>query len=90
MRLVDLEPQWVDRPWDNRWKIGISFKCSHCEERCLIYFRNPLDGGQSKGPEGHPRWERQGDSFENLSLVPSVKWEGHMHVSVVGGGIKVE
>lgn len=87
MRLLDLDPQWIDREWEDRKKIGLEFKCIHCEERLKIFFSNPLDGGTPKGAD--PRWQvTHGWEFRDLSLYPSIDWMGHMHVSVDHGEVR--
>jgi len=65
-------------PVPERLGVGISFDCpcgKHGDraeyERIAIEFTNPLDG---KGPyrkDGHT-WEREGTTFETLTLKPSI------------------
>lgn len=85
MKLIDLDPHWVgnggegvtDRngnavPW--RDAVAISFKCPCGDGRevCLM-LRNPLDGGPPlEGYEGHS-WQREGETFETLTLTPSIQ-----------------
>lgn len=47
--------------------------CGSCDEFHELYvpFENPLDGGPSIEP-GHPRWRRAGETFETLTLTPSI------------------
>lgn len=87
-RLVDLDPSWVLQ--DNRLGMGVVFLCPCCvgteRERYLFaMFRNPLDGGP--GANEHPSWERAGDSFETLTLTPSIdaSASGHWHGFVTAG-----
>lgn len=99
MRLVDLEPRWVGaggdgvreaatgNPVPRRERVGVSFNCpcGGCGARAFIPFTNPLDGGPPYQAE-HDTWERTGDSFETLSLTPSIqradpggcRWHGYL------------
>lgn len=82
--------------------MGISFDCPHCRtERLAVFFTNPLDGGE---PAVEPQflWRRSGDSFETLSLAPSIDAEsgtvarhdgtiehsGHWHGYITNGEIQ--
>jgi len=63
MKLIDLSPEWSDN------KTHIKFKCPKC--------LNVDGGGQlyipvgKIDPEDKP-WTMTGDSFENLTLSPSI------------------
>lgn len=83
MRLTDLNPRWVghggngyldkDRqpvPW--RHGVGVSFECPcGCDQRCFVNFKNPIDGGPHVDCSG-PFWQRTGETFETLTLAPSI------------------
>lgn len=71
MRLSELHPQFVGAGGD-REGVGLIFDCP-CGCRTLAYvgFRNPIDGGEPF-EDGHPTWLREGDTFDNLSLSPSI------------------
>ncbi len=86
MRLADLNPQWMDAggegvtkadgsPAPKRHGVGVllTCPCGACGEDKLLYvpFENPLDGGPSLSPE-RPLWTRSGDTFEALTLTPSI------------------
>lgn len=45
MRLVDLDPSWIDH--GDRRGIGVRFRCmtGHCKGYLWILFANPIDGG---------------------------------------------
>lgn len=93
MKLIDKNPRWLDNggegvtdadnnPVPVRERIGITFDCPcGCDQPIAITFSNPDDG---KGPIylGHPAWERSGDTFESLTLTPSIlrvggcEWHG--------------
>lgn len=83
MKLVDLNPVFLDaggegimtadrKPVERRVGVGIDFDCpcGECGIRCYIPFENPLDG--SEAPSSGPKWERTGDTFETLTLKPSI------------------
>lgn len=84
-----------------RWYIGVSFDCPHCKERRLVaYFTPEIDDGYSwkfatwdnfanRGHDG-PRWNREGETFETITLRPSINTEysGHWHGFIENGEIK--
>lgn len=92
-KLTDLNPMFLgcggpgvtrnglDVP--RREAVGIDMDCPcGCDRRLYVPFLNPLDGG----PPAHPGhgWERTGDTFETLTLKPSIrrmdgcKWHGFL------------
>ncbi len=90
MRLVDLDPHWVYHGEEgtpgHREGIGVGYQCpcgGVCGERAFAAFANPLDGGPRV--EGfHAYWQRTGDTFEALTLRPSLLrraacgWHGYL------------
>jgi hypothetical protein len=73
-------------PVERRTGIGLLFHCpcgryeddggERYYEECYVPFSNPLDGGPQVGGQG---WQREGDTFETLTLRPSIlrlKWKG--------------
>lgn len=59
-------------PVPERKGTGIAFDCPcGCGERVALHFKNPLDGGESTAAD-RVSWQRTGDSFENLTLRPSI------------------
>lgn len=58
------------------------------KERLYVPFRNPIDGGDPI--MGEPRWNRIGETFDTLSLTPSVDASrfGHWHGFVREGNIE--
>jgi len=81
MKLVDLHPKWIGsggegithdgKPVPRREGIGLSFDCPcGCGTRPFVYLVNPLDGGPPI--EEQRGWQRTGDTFENLTLSPSL------------------
>jgi len=95
MRLVDLNPGWVGaggegvtdadgNPVPERHGVGVSCDCPcGCATRLFVPFANPLDGDQQYDRQG---WQRTGDTFETLTLTPSIhrirgcanSWHGYL------------
>lgn len=89
MRLTDLNPRWAGAGGEGvrftatgeqvpeRHGVAVSFDCPcGCDQRCAIYLDPPLDG---KGPyvtDGGNVWQRTGDTFEALTLRPSIQRVG--------------
>lgn len=95
MKLTDLNPAWV-RILDDEGRSGIRFDCpvhrgktnAHGETcRLHVFFEPTLDGAPL---HGNLRWARTGDTFETLTLTPSIDasmntwfdgvpcWHGHI------------
>ena len=84
MRLVDLDPRFLSsggegitnsitgEPVPKREGVGMTLLCP-CGDgrRVMLLFENPLDGGPGLDGGG-PRWQRTGDTFETMTLNPSV------------------
>lgn len=82
MKLTDLNPQWIGsggegvtdsngNPVPAREGVGMIFDCPcGCGVQCYVGFANPLDGGPAI--DQRPRWNRVGDSFDTLTLKPSI------------------
>lgn len=89
MRLVDLEPRWSTEYGDNRHGLGITFLCPCClKTRIGVAFSNPVDGGP---PSSRVlKWQRTGDTFETLSLSPSLdaSRQGHWHGFITNGEVR--
>ena len=84
MRLIDLNPEWVDVKHYDRKGTGVKFDCPcGCGNRLHLKFENPLDG-EGRIKNSHYVWRRTGDIFETLSLYPSIcrkcgcGWKGHL------------
>jgi hypothetical protein len=87
LRLLDLHPRWVlIHRWDTpdgtqhftngdsrlRHGGGLSFDCpAHRDHRLVVFFENPIDGLPPEQSVPH-RWQRTGETFETLTLAPSV------------------
>ena len=89
MKLTDLDPRWTTatnpdcggRP--DAHGMGLSFLSPlGTGLRINIFFANPLDGGTPINDPEKQRtlWQRTGDTFETLTLTPSVDaspdWHG--------------
>ena len=86
MKLVDLRPRFVfsggegvsdaaGNPVPERKGVGFSCECPCGNIECgrlYIDFENPLDGGPPLGGR-EVRWKRAGDTFETMSLHPSIQ-----------------
>lgn len=94
MRLTDLDPRWISESGRND-QMGISFDCP-CEKcrgaeppflarRIGVWFENPIDGGPAAS--GHLLWRRTGETFETLTLSPSIDMSkhGHWHGFITNG-----
>ena len=89
MRLTELNPRWAmdadivvggqTRHDDDRHGMAITFDCPHCRtERLAVFFANPLDGKPPTDAPGY-LWHREGSTFEDLTLTPSVDASDHGH-----------
>lgn len=102
MKLIDLEPSWLGfgQPW-NQLKIGVSFLSPLGTGQHLgCLFKNPIDplnlgwlSDPSDNPElygGMHRWQRSGDTFETLTLTPSLDFSKYneWHGFITNGEIK--
>ncbi len=104
MRLTDLDPHWY--AYAGRHGQGIDFDCPHCpagqRTKLAVAFANPLDGGPPeelrdfKFPDGTAGrtvyWYRTGETFDMLSLSPSVDAQsrgvGHWHGFITQGEVR--
>jgi hypothetical protein len=87
MRLVSLEPRWISR--DGRVGLGVSFLCPRCKaQRLFVAFETPLDGGAPL--DESRKWQRTGDTFDTLTLTPSIdaSQSGHWHGWVEAGEVR--
>lgn len=84
MRLTELSPQFCaaggpgiynadGTPATPRRGIGLMFNCPcGCSLLCYVPFRDPIDGGPARVSDGEPSWERTGETFDALTLRPSI------------------
>ncbi len=76
----------VPQHFEGRHGMAISFECPCCFDpakgfsrtRIAVWFENPIDG-LPKADETDKWWARVGDTFETLSLIPSIDASGHGH-----------
>jgi hypothetical protein len=84
VKLIDLNPRFLGSggegirnadgsPSPRREGIGVIFNCPcGCKSECFIPFANPLDGGPAIFNGDKHVWQREGDTFEMLTLTPSI------------------
>lgn len=85
-------------PAPRREGVGVIFQCpcgNHAEEHeCYVPFAEPIDG---QGPFDARGWQRIGDTFETLTLTPSIKrsrerggcgWHGFITAGKVTGQVE--
>lgn len=82
MRLLQLDPVFLDaggigvtdangNQVPQRTGVGITFDCPcGCGVRRYVPFANPLDNGPAR--DQRHGWQRQGDTFDTLTLTPSI------------------
>lgn len=72
-RLVDCDPQWVSNYHGADVVDAIRFDCPEGHADCIhvIPFTPALDG--SSPTRQHAQWQRTGDTFETLTLSPSIR-----------------
>lgn len=94
MKLTDLNPHWIGT---GSIIFGLSFDCPCCRnQRIAVLFDPPIDPDNwipKIGPVhgDKQKWSRTGgESFESLTLEPSVNTEnsGHWHGFIRNGEIK--
>ncbi len=99
MRLINLNPRWWG--WVENGigaHCGITFLCPHCHatgQRLGIAFTNPISVGgfdvsKMAWPGGQAHyWNREGETFDTLTLRPSINAEivGHWHGHIVNGEV---
>jgi hypothetical protein len=93
VKLADLQPAWVTKTGR---VIGVRFTCPCCHGcQVGVLFANPPDGGaphpndpQCVGNNDGERWDREGDTFDDLTLRPSIDGSpSHWHGFVTKGEI---
>lgn len=66
----------------------VEFDCPVCppdaKHRISAVFSNPIDG-QPAWPHHTTTWAREGETFETLTLEPSIHYPGHLHGWVEDG-----
>lgn len=103
MRLTELNPRWFTfaNPGEGvHIFIGLTFICPHCRtQRLGVRFNPPIDpDGWTKKfgitwPVDDKTWSRTGDTFETLTLSPSIDasraiaFENHWHGFITNGEV---
>ena len=90
----------VKKHFEGRDGMAVSFECPHCVERerstgdkrvtrLAVWFANPIDGGQPTD-DAKTLWLRGGNTFETLTLSPSIdaSSDGHWHGFISNGEIR--
>ena len=93
--------QWAS---ESPFYIGVRFDCPHCRtQRLAVLFDPPIDPHRLQEKFGFaydPKtfapslnmsvWQRTGETFEALTLSPSVDagWSGHWHGFIENGEIR--
>ena len=83
MKLTELDPRWTTHEKGRKGQ-GIVFLCPHCKTHFIaVFFANPLDGGAAlpapSDSQNAYRWQRTGETFDILTLIPSINapcWHG--------------
>lgn len=95
MRLIDLDPRWYTHG-NSPDIVGVTFDCPCCggKTRLGVLFVEEIDR------DGLPndvhwsikgtKWHRQGETFETLTLSPSIDAShfGHWHGFITNGEIR--
>lgn len=96
MRLTALDPRWFTMSGNSGivFHLGITFLCPHCRvERLAVHFANPIDPdgwlGRVMWATLSRTWHRSGDTFDTLTLTPSIDASGvgHWHGHIVNGEV---
>ena len=86
VKLTDLEPHFIGAggegitradgsPAPERHGVGLMCNCPcGCDRQLYVPFANPLDGGSPI--DARQGWQRTGDTFETLTLTPSILRKG--------------
>lgn len=100
MKLTDLEPRWVGlHNFDAAatYHIGVSFRSPQTGQRLAVLFRPAIDpaglAAKYQWPDFFPdkkKWDRTGDTFDTLTLSPSLDFSavGEWHGFIVSGEVK--
>lgn len=91
MKLTELNPKFT-YSGEGRRGMGIRFDCPiHRGGDCLlgVDFANPIDGGPPSESDRY-KWNRTGETFDTLTLTPSVDASQHgcWHGFITNGEIR--
>jgi hypothetical protein len=84
VRLTDLDPRWGSETGRHGQFVDFLCPCG-CGEMLCIPLANPLDGGAPFASK--VLWRREGDTFDTLTLSPSIDSPGHWHGWVKRGEV---
>ena len=84
--LATLDPKFYELDGE---KYGMAFDCPNCGAAGGVYFSNSIPSNKNLRPTG-VNWKRTGDTFETMSLTPSVLMHGHFHSFVRNGMLCVD
>lgn len=95
MKLIDCDPRWTKVSnldmggHPERHGMGLSFTPPDSAVRVNIWFKNPIDGGPPINEPGKQRclWDRSGDTFETLTLHPSIDDSPRFHGWIRNGEV---
>lgn len=101
MKLTELNPRWTGYGQGEHTIVnGITFDCPHCRtQRLGVNFHPPIDpknwiGRGTTWAHAALEWKREGDTFDNLTLSPSIDansridFHNHWHGFIDKGEIK--
>lgn len=87
----------VTKHFEGRHGMAVTFECPCCFDpavghsriRLAVWFMNPIDAGP-KTDDADKWWTRSGDTFDTLTLTPSIDASdhGHWHGSIQNGEIR--
>lgn len=97
---ADIVVGGIHQHFESRLGMAVSFECPHCVERekttgnravqrLAVWFANPVDGLPPTDDAKH-LWQRQGETFDTLTLSPSIdaSSDGHWHGFIRNGGVE--
>lgn len=85
--LKTLDPQFYEMDGE---KYGMTFRCPNCRARGGVFFENSIPSGKNLRPATGATWKREGDTFETMTLNPSVRMFNHFHSWIKGGMLCVD
>ncbi len=100
MKLTELNPRWVGiHNWssESSYHVGVSFNSPTTGKRLAVLFSPAIDpddlAAQYQWGEFFPdskKWQRTGDTFEMLTLSPSLDFSasGEWHGFITNGEVK--
>ena len=99
MKLTSLNPRWIGiHNWcsESIFYIGVSFDSPTTGKRLAILFTPPIDPDKLMAKYGwglpfpeQKHWQRSGDTFDSLTLQPSLDFSdaGEWHGQITNGEV---